>query len=96
MTTDSPVTKASQAARSNVNSSAHSAAENCVAPVVSFINDTSTRDNVPGQPFIARNVMTISVKETGDYVLTITATKKPVVELLKTQLELRKNIATPK
>ena len=60
------------------------------------VNDTSTRDNVPGQPFIARNVMTISVKETGDYVLTITATKKPVVELLKTQLELRKNIVTPK
>ena len=60
------------------------------------VNDTSTRDNVPGQPFIARNVMTISVKETGDYVLTIAATKKPVVELLKAQLELRKNIATPK
>ena len=60
------------------------------------VNDTSTRDNVPGQPFIARNLMTISVKDTGDYVLTITATKKPVVELFKPQLELRKNIATPK
>lgn len=60
------------------------------------VNDTSTRDNVPGQSFIARNLMTISVKETGDYVLTITATKKPAVELLKAQLELRKNIATPK
>lgn len=60
------------------------------------VNDTSTRDNVPGQPFIARNVMTVSVKDTGDYTLTITATKKPVVELMKPQLELRKNIATPK
>ena len=60
------------------------------------VNDTSTRDNAPGQPFIARNLMTISVKDTGDYVLTITATKKPVVELFKPQLELRKNIATPK
>ena len=26
------------------------------------VNDTSTRDNVPGQPFIARNVMTISAQ----------------------------------
>ena len=60
------------------------------------VNDTSTRDNVPGQPFIARNVMTVSVKDTGDYTLTITATKKPVVDLMKPQLELRKNIATPK
>lgn len=60
------------------------------------VNDTSTRDNVPGQPFIARNVMTVNVKETGDYVLTIRAAKKPVVELLKAQLELRKNIAAPK
>ena len=60
------------------------------------VNDTSTRDNVPGQPFIARNVMTVNVKETGDYLLTIKASKKPVVELLKPQLELRKNIATPK
>ena len=60
------------------------------------VNDTSTRDNVPGQPFIARNMMTVNVKETGDYTLTITATKKPVVELMKPQLELRKNIATPK
>ena len=60
------------------------------------VNDTSTRDNVPGQPFIARNVMTFIAKETGDYMLTITAVKKPVVELLKPQLELRKNIATPK
>ena len=60
------------------------------------VNDTSTRDNVPGQPFIARNMMTVNVKETGDYTLTITATRKPVVELMKPQLELRKNIATPK
>ena len=60
------------------------------------VNDTSTRDNTPGQPFIARNLVTISVKDAGDYVLTITATKKPVVELQKPQLELRKNIATPK
>ena len=60
------------------------------------VNDTSTRDNVPGQPFIVRNVMTVNVKETGDYVLTIRAAKRPVVELLKPQLELRKNIATPK
>lgn len=40
--------------------------------------------------------MTVSVNETGDYVLSITAAKKPVVELMKPQLELRKNIATPK
>jgi hypothetical protein len=60
------------------------------------VNDTSTRDNVPGQPFIARNIMTVTATETGDYMLTIKATKKPEVELLKPQLELRKNIATPK
>ena len=60
------------------------------------VNDTSTRDNVPGQPFIARNAITVSVKETGDYVLTIAATRKPVVELRKPQLELRKNIVTQK
>lgn len=60
------------------------------------VNDTSTRDNTPGQPFIARNAITVSVKETGDYVLTIAATRKPVVELVKPQLELRKNIATPR
>ena len=60
------------------------------------VNDTSTRDNVPGQPFIARNAITVSVKETGDYVLTIAATRKPVVELRKPQLELRKNIVIQK
>jgi hypothetical protein len=60
------------------------------------VNDTSTRDNQPGQPFIARNMATVSVKDTGDYVLTISATKKPLVELLKPQLELRKNIVAPK
>ena len=60
------------------------------------VNDTSTRDNVPGQPFIARNIMTVTAAETGDYVLSLTATRKPEVELLKPQLELRKNIATPK
>ncbi len=60
------------------------------------VNDTSTHDNVPGQPFIARNIMTVTAAETGDYVLSITATRKPEVELLKPQLELRKNIATPK
>jgi hypothetical protein len=58
------------------------------------VNDTSTRDNVPGQPFIARNIMTVTVSEPGDYVLSLTATKKSEVELLKPQLELRKNIAT--
>lgn len=58
------------------------------------VNDTSTRDNVPGQPFIARNIMTVTATETGDYVLTITASRKPEVELLKPQLELRKNIVT--
>lgn len=69
------------------------------APVMTSafnVNDTSTRDNVPGQPFIARNMMTVTVTETGDYVLAITATKKPLVDLLKPQLELRKNIATSK
>ncbi len=60
------------------------------------VNDTSPGDNTPGQPFIARNAITVSVQETGDYVLTIAATRKPVVTLLKPQLELRKNIATPK
>lgn len=60
------------------------------------VNDTSTRDNAPGQPFIARNVMTVSLTETGDYTLTILAKRKPVVELAKPQLELRRNIATPK
>jgi hypothetical protein len=60
------------------------------------VNDTSTQDNVPGQPFIARNAITVSVKETGDYVLTIVATRKPVVELRKPQLELRKNIVVQK
>lgn len=60
------------------------------------VNDTSTRENQPGQPFIARTVMVVSVKETGDYVLNIRAAKKPVVELIKPQLDLRKNIAAPK
>ena len=60
------------------------------------VNDTSSRDNAPGQPFIARNAITVSVKETGDYVLTIAATRKPVVELHKPQLELRKNIVVQK
>ena len=60
------------------------------------VNDTSTQDNVPGQPFIARNAITVSGKETGDYVLTIAATRKPAVELQKPQLELRKNIVVQK
>ena len=59
------------------------------------LNYTGTAD-VPGTPFAAQTVVIYAPKKTGDYTLTISATRKPSVALVKPQLELRKNINPPK
>lgn len=59
------------------------------------VNDTGTAD-APGTPFIARTAIIHAPKETGDYQITISAKRKPVVTILKPQIELRRNIVAPK
>ena len=59
------------------------------------VNYTGTVD-AAGALFVAQTVLSYRPEQEGDYTLTISAAKTPEVGLYKPQLELRKNIATPK
>lgn len=56
------------------------------------INHTGSEDSPMGAPYIMRTMLTAWPEQPGDYTLTITPTKPVEVKLMRTQIELRRNV----
>lgn len=56
------------------------------------INHTGSEDSPMGAPYIMRTMLTAWPEQAGDYTLTITPTKPVEVKLVRTQIEVRRNV----